>query len=336
MVFKLVVFDKEEFDNNAFKGRLLLKKMGDNYQQLISRISESSGVNVEEIERKIEAKRAKLSGLVSKEGAAQIVAAELGINFDQERLKIKELVAGMRKVNFIGKIIELFAVNEYSKNGKSGKVCSLRMADDSSNIRVVLWDNHHISLVEEGKIKSGDIIEVSNGSMRNGEVHLSSFSDLKKSKEEIKNVIEGKVFSSRKLKDVKPGESFSTRAVIVQIFDPRYFDACSECGKKVVEGKCTNHGETKSIKKAILSIVLDDGSETIRSVLFGEQIKKLGLYDQIFSADLFSAKKIEMLGEEKLFSGTMKNNAVFNTNELSIDDISELDPQLLIKELESK
>jgi len=39
----------------------------DNYEQLVSRLAESSGLKNEELERKIEAKRAKLSGLVSKE-----------------------------------------------------------------------------------------------------------------------------------------------------------------------------------------------------------------------------------------------------------------------------
>ena len=59
----------------------------DNYLELLEKISNVSGVAKEEIERKIEAKRAKLSGLVSKEGAAQIVAAELGVNFEKEKIK---------------------------------------------------------------------------------------------------------------------------------------------------------------------------------------------------------------------------------------------------------
>lgn len=69
---------------NTFKSRIY-RRMMDNYNQLVERISAASKLPKEEIERKVEGKRAKLSGLVSKEGAAQIVAAELGINFDKER-----------------------------------------------------------------------------------------------------------------------------------------------------------------------------------------------------------------------------------------------------------
>ena len=62
--------------------------MEENYLQLIGLISEKSGISKDEIERKIEAKQAKLAGLISKSGAAQIIAAELNINFDRQTIKI--------------------------------------------------------------------------------------------------------------------------------------------------------------------------------------------------------------------------------------------------------
>jgi len=310
----------------------------DNYQQLITRISESAKLSIEEIERKIAAKRAKLSDLVSKEGAAQIVAAELGINFDQERMKISELVHGMRRANVIGKIIEVYPIREYNKNGKEGKVCNLLVADESSNTRAVLWDTHHISLVETGKLKIGDVVEITNAGVRNGEIHLSSFSDIKKSKEILKEVMAEKVFSERKIKEIKPGERLKTRAIIVQVFDPRYFEVCPKCGKKVSEGKCTGeHGQIEGKKRALLNLVLDDGTETIRSVLFGEQINKLGLSDEeIFSIEQFSVKKSSILGEEKIFSGMVKTNALYNTSELTIENVSDIKIDELIKSLETK
>lgn len=311
--------------------------MGDNYSQLVSRIAEASGLDVSEIERRVEAKRAKLSGLVSKEGAAQIVAAELGINFDQERLKISQIVHGMRRVNVIGKVLEIFPIREFNKNGREGRVCNFRLADDSANVRVVLWDVHHISLIEQDKIKVEDVIEISNASYRNGEIHLGSFSDLKKSKEELKDVIVQMSYDERKLSDAKPGEKFKTRAVIVNVFEPRYFEVCPECGKRVLEGKCVNHEKVIGKKRAILSIILDDGSENIRSVIFGDEIKKLGLSDEeIFSLELFAGKKNALLGEEKIFSGNLRSNQLYNTIEMNIENIEEINQQELINELEGK
>lgn len=311
--------------------------MGDNYSQLISRISEAAGLHVEDIERRIEAKRAKLSGLVSKEGAAQIVASELGINFDQERLKISQLVHGMRRANIIGKILDIYPVREFNKNGREGKVCNLLVADDSSNTRVVLWDLHHIDLIEKGKLSKDDVVEISNANVRNGEAHLGSFSDIKKSKEKLAKVVTEKAYAERKIADMKAGERFMTRAVIVQMFEPRFFEVCKECGKKVTDKKCLVHGEIEAVKRALLSIVLDDGSETMRSVLFGEQINKLGLKDEeIFSLELFMNKKLELLGEEKFFLGNMRKNELYNTVDFTIEETREVDPQKLINGFESK
>ena len=75
------------------------------YEQLVDKIARASGLTVEDVSLKVEAKCAKLSGLISKEGSAQIVASELGVSLDKEKMKVSELVAGMRKVNIIGKLV---------------------------------------------------------------------------------------------------------------------------------------------------------------------------------------------------------------------------------------
>lgn len=321
-------------DTNTFK--LMICKNGmDNYIQLVERIALASKLEKEEIERKIAAKRAKLSGLVSKEGAAQIVAAELGINFDKERMKISEIVQGMKRVNIVGKVINISPIRSFNKNGRDGKVVNLLVADESGNVKTVLWDTNHITLIEQGKVKKDEVIEISNGQVRNGELHLSSFSDIKISKEALGDVIVNKVFSEKKIKDVKAGDNLKVRATIVQVFEPRYFEVCSECSKRVIDNECKVHGKIEPKHRALLNVVLDDGSENIRSVLFGEQIYLLGLNEEeVFNLDKFMEKKNELLGEEKLFSGNVRSNAMFNTPELNIENVENVDIDLLLKNLE--
>lgn len=292
-----------------------------NYERLLERISKASGVDVEEIARKIEAKRAKLSGLVSKEGAAQIVAAELGISFENERMKISELVQGMKRANIVGKITRIFPVREFNKNGREGKVANLLVGDETSNARVVLWDVNHISLIEKGEIKEGDVVEIGNGSVRNGEIHLSGFSDIKKSKENLGEVKEQRSYPFGKIKDARDGMSMKVRAVIVQTFEPRYFDS-----KK-------NEGE----KGVLMNLVLDDGTENIRAVFFKEGLKALGIQeDELFDIEKFNSKRHALLGEEKFFLGNFRNNPYFNIIEMNVDRIEEVNPQELISNLEAK
>lgn len=307
----------------------------ENYNKLVERISKASKVEPSEIERRVEAKKAKLSGLISKEGAAQIVAAEMGINLDMEKLKISEIVHGMKRANVVGKIVEVFSIRAYNKNGREGKVANLKIADDSGNARVVLWDTNHIGLVEQGKVKKGDVVELVNANVRNGELHLSSFSDIKPSNEQIDAVVLEKVFEGSKLSDIKAGQNLKIRAVIVQAFEPRYFEVCPECKKRALDGECKIHGKVEPLKRALLNIVLDDGTSTIRSVLFGENINKLGFSDEeIFSLEKFAEKKGYLLGEERIFFGNARNNSLYNTIEFSVENLEGINLDLLIKELE--
>ena len=214
----------------------------DNYEKLTEKICKLANIPKEEVERRVEAKKAKLSGLISKEGAAQIVAAELGVNLDKERLKISELASGMKRANFLGKVIDISPVREFNKNNRQGKVVNLKVADATGNLKVVLWDTNHIALIEQNKINKGDVIEVSNGNVRDGEIHLSSFSDIKLSKEVIEgDIIVERVFAGTNLKDAKPGQNMKVRALIVNVFEPRYFEVCAECGKRAHDGKCAIH-----------------------------------------------------------------------------------------------
>ncbi len=307
------------------------------YNKLIQRISKSSGLGEDEIKRKIEAKRAKLSGLISKEGAAQVVAAELGINFDNETMKISELMSGMKKANVIGKITRLFPVVEYDKNGRKGKVANFILADETGNTRGVLWDTNHIALIENEEIKEGDVVEIQNSSIRNSEVHLTSFSDIKKSQEKIENVITGRTYKEKRLNEIRQGESITIRAFIVRIFGPRFFEVCPECSKKVekdAEGsKCKEHGKVVPEKRALLNLILDDGTGNIRSVIFSGEIENLGLTMQDLESG-FEDKRDELMGKEMRFSGVIRKNKMYENLELTINNAEEIDVDKLIEKLE--
>ena len=243
----------------------------------------------------------------------------------------------MKKVNVLAKIVQINPVREFNKSGRQGKVASLLIADETSNTRLVLWDTNHIALIENKKLQENNVIEISGGNVRNSELHLSSFADIKPSKEKLESIITEQVFSTKKLNQVKPGETIQTYALIVHTFEPRYFEVCPQCGKKAQEGECKLHGKISPEKRALLSITLDDGTETIRSVLFSEQINSLGLTDeQIFSLEEFNKIKESLLGEEMLFAGQVRQNQLYNTTDFVIQQVKPVNPQELIKELESK
>ena len=292
------------------------------YAQLVEKISRYSGLPSLEIEQKVEVKKAKLSGLISREGAAQIVAAELGISFENERSKINELSEGMRRAFVVGKITNIFPVREYNKNGRSGKVASFMIGDETSNIRVTLWDVNHISLIERDVLKEGSVVEIRGASVKRGELSLSAFADVKISNEKFDSVKERAPLATGNFASAAENMQMQARAFIVQTFEPRFFDSKRNEGEKGV----------------LINIVLDDGTATMRSVFFGENIKKLlGVtQEELFSLDVLNAKRAELIGEEKLFTGLFRMNSFSNSLEFSVNSVDDILLDVLIKELEAK
>ncbi len=316
------------------------------YQQLIERISRLSGIELSEIQRRVEAKKAKLSGLISDEGAAQVIAAELGISFDKQKFKIIDLLIGMKKIQVLGKVLEIYPIRKYRRAEHEGEIGSMLIADETSAIRVVLWDTNHIDLLKNNTIQKDSVIEIKNADVRGTtarEIHLNSTSELALSDIKIEKVkVEVEKPKEMKLAEIKNGDQVSIRGTIVQVFQPAFFSVCPECNMKVsFEGDkaiCVRHGAVVPSKRAILNIVIDDGSDNIRAMAFSENIVKLlKLQDNditnLENSTFFLNKKSEILGTEWIFSGRSRKNVLFNRSEFVINSLQESQPEEIIKEL---
>src|SRR3990167_10045385 len=147
--------------------------------EIKQKIQDSGKVKSEELEQKLKAKINELSGLISEEGAAHIIANELNVEIvsttTQKKLKVKEIYAGMRSVTTVGKVVRKFEVREFSKDIRSGKVCSLILGDETGTVRVVFWNDQVDALK---KVSEGDILLVQDGYARENnndrEVHLGN------------------------------------------------------------------------------------------------------------------------------------------------------------------
>ncbi len=142
----------------------------DEAEKIIQKIVEKTGLPREEIERRIEETIQMFSGLLTRAGAAYAVAKDLGVEIDverelAERVKIKELQPGMEHVDVVGKVVRIFPPRRFERNGRPGRYCSVIIADETGQIRLTLW-HRDVDLVEKGKLKIGDIVEIINGYVR--------------------------------------------------------------------------------------------------------------------------------------------------------------------------
>ena len=86
------------------------------YEEIVLKINESTKMTAGEIEERVDRKLKQLSGLISREGAAHIVANELGVKIFEPlsgRLQIKNILTGMRDVETVGKVLQVYDLKEF-------------------------------------------------------------------------------------------------------------------------------------------------------------------------------------------------------------------------------
>jgi len=323
------------------------------YEQIIDKIKNEGNISEEEIQQKIEDKMKQLSGLISKEGAAHIIANELGIKLFEAtsgKLQIKNILAGLRNVETVGKVMQTYGLREFNTNGREGKVASLFMGDETGKIRVVLWGAQAEKIKD---IKEGTILKILGGYIKenNGfnELQLNEKSQLIINPPGETIELKDTTVSERKsIKDLKENDNnIELLATVVQIFDPKFFEVCPQCGKRVKADNevfsCPQHNQVEPDYSYVMNLVIDDGTENIRSVFFRESMEKLMKADRAKvltykdAPEKFEEVKTELLGNIVKLNGRVKKNLFFDRLEFVANDVNiNPNPEEEIKRLDEE
>ncbi|WXG45771.1 MAG: OB-fold nucleic acid binding domain-containing protein [Candidatus Atabeyarchaeum deiterrae] len=137
--------------------------------EIVSRIVEEKGLSRKQVFELIDKKKSTLSWMISDEGAADLVAKELGVeiypDLDDEDLSltIGDLVTGMSNVTITGRVMRVNPVREYTdRNGNKGFVTDLVIADKSGEAKTVLW-GEATSFVQTNNVNEGSIVRIHDG-----------------------------------------------------------------------------------------------------------------------------------------------------------------------------
>lgn len=323
------------------------------YAEMIEKIKEKAGMSQEDVEAKIDEKLKQLSGLVSKEGAAHIIANELGVKLIDPGGKIKDIYAGMRNVDVNGKVQAVYEVREFSRqDGSTGKVGNFLIGDETGVMRVVCWGDKSDFLSE---VKEGEIVRLTCGVCRENqgrcELHMTDDSKLvlNPSGVEIGEVKNKRPSSVRKeIKELNENDlNVEILGTVVQVFDPKFFEVCPDCGSRVKDNDgqfaCLKHGKVNPDYAYVINVFLDDGTENIRCVLFRKQAAVLfnksdeEMLSFRTSPDSFASLKNDMLGNIVKFVGKARKNDFFDRLEFMVQLVfPEPDPEEELKRLKSQ
>ncbi|MEM1988778.1 MAG: DUF2240 family protein [Candidatus Woesearchaeota archaeon] len=280
------------------------------YNKIIDFIEAQTSLTKQEIEEKIQEKLRQFSNILSREGAALLVANELKINFSDFNnivLKVNEFFE-TESANVKLKVIRDNGISEFvRKDGQSGRVRTYFASDETGTTRIVLWND----LIDQFQLEEQTIYEIKNVRIKKNnnsyEVHLTSKSEINEV-EKIKN--EEKPRIRKRIIEIQKPEDVETLGIIVKIFEPKTFKTCKIC-KRRVENFCQEHSNELPENNYVVTLILDDATDSIRVVLFKEVFEIIGSLENLNN----------LLGKILFVRGKVSINDKFNTKDLIAKDV---------------
>ena len=275
-----------------------------------------TGLSREQIMKDIDDSIANVNGLLTRVGAALVLADKLKVKIDLDRLdsssngedeqttiKIKDMIEGMRNINVVGRVLNISPVRAFQRqDGRKGQVISLIVADNTGQVRVALWDQK--ATIVEQSIKQGEIIGIYNASTKKGrdggiEINVDNRGMLKpkpdgtdealfpKAQQAGSNLASTRPASrASKIKDIDENATFcSFTAKVLDKAAPRTF---------------SRDGSDKQVAR----VTVGDESGTIPLVFWTDQ---MNLYDalevgEVYDFDDFSIKDSKFSGGKEYHS----------------------------------
>ncbi|MHA2117375.1 MAG: OB-fold nucleic acid binding domain-containing protein [Candidatus Thorarchaeota archaeon] len=205
--------------------------------------------------------------------------------------ELADITVEMRDVDVEGKVVRVFPVNTFDRDGKEGRVQNIIIADETAQVRLTFW-NEDVDKIKA--LDEGDVIAVTHAYAKEGfrggvEVHVGRRAEIEiNPKGSRLEQLELTELSSQPktqpagrvpigdIDDSSEGKSVEVCGIVVGISQKSpIYPACPSCRKKVEEEEgrftCAVCGDVKEPEYRMLyKITVDDGSGSIRTTLFGE------------------------------------------------------------------
>jgi replication factor A1 len=238
------------------------------------------------------------------------------ISVPREKEKsISELKEGMSGVDVICKILRVYEVREFEREGQDpGKVVNLLVGDETGRARLVLWDED-VGLVEKGQIKEGEVVKAKNAYVKvrydEPEIHVGKHGKVVLKPDIAIGDIPGwqGETSRKRLEELRSGDRAEIRGALVEIFDNiRVFDKKDGSKGMVING------------------VIDDGTACMRAAFYDKMAETLtGLtlqrvVDGDISLELEERRKA-LLGREVVATVSTRYSDFSGRDELVVQEL---------------
>jgi len=253
-------------------------------------------------------------------------------------IKLADLGEGMENIDVFARIVRIFELNEFKREGQKRKVLSFLIADETSQVRATAWNEMADTV---NNLEPGQLIKIEGAYTKKGlngtELHLGWNARIIEEpviafKVPELNELSSQGFERKKIRELSEGEMVEVLGTITAINKGNLlFKTCPKCGKKLVSEEngfvCEKCGEIKEPKnRLVVTVIVDDGTGAIRTSLFGRNAEKIlekstleieKALQENTPSEVIEKIGIKAIGKTMLFSGRVKKNAI-NKEELEM------------------
>ncbi len=136
-------------------------------------LKQKEELSAEEVKDMIEEKKRKVgAGYLTDQGALFLVAADLGISFDniqRSESHIKDIFIGAKDVNLSARILSIYPIKKFTRRETNEEIKNrtLTIYDKDDSIKVKLWDNQ-VDFPENVGLKPGNLVKIGQGYIKSG------------------------------------------------------------------------------------------------------------------------------------------------------------------------
>jgi ssDNA-binding replication factor A large subunit len=130
-------------------------------------------LNPEQVRDLIDEKKRKVgAGYLTDQGALFLVAADLGVSFDNAskmQTGLKDIYIGAKEATVVGRIMNIYPIHRFTKRDSNEQAATrtLVIYDKDAKVKVKLWDKH-TTIPDEMGLQAGDVIKIVKGYVRAG------------------------------------------------------------------------------------------------------------------------------------------------------------------------
>ncbi|MFH0749027.1 MAG: OB-fold nucleic acid binding domain-containing protein [Candidatus Bathyarchaeota archaeon] len=234
-------------------------------EKIVDKILETRpDLSRENVEKMIVSKKNDIGKLLTEEGAAYMVANDLGIDLSGEKplktqITIKDIVVGASDLTITCQVLTIYPSRSFNRsNGVEGKVSRIVLGDDTGKITAVLWDEK--ADLAQSRFSQGDIIRINHGYVRGG---LDGRPELNVGRKGSIVILP---------KDLRPEISCVSETVSVKVHDVREGETVNFVGFVEKVSSISTFKRSDGEEGKVERIKLSDETGSIMAVFWDEQI----------------------------------------------------------------